>query len=89
MKKFSKILLTAALAVSSTFVSAADEVANLDELLQKLQQGKIAQTENNKQREAEFLAKRDQQNQILTDTIARRDAEVAKSARLETSFEEK
>lgn len=90
--KISKILLSALLATSTTMVfavSAADTpVANLDQLLLKLEQGKIAQTENNQRREDEFMQKRNEQSRILTDTISRRDAEAAASTALETQFEE-
>jgi biopolymer transport protein ExbB len=87
MKKFTKVLLAGLIGLSSSAAMASNEAASLDELLKKLEEGKIAQTEQNKAREAEFTQKVAQQDQLLKDAIRARDTEVATSARLETEFE--
>jgi len=87
MKKFTKVLLGALIGLSSSAALATGDVANLDALLKKLEEGKIAQTEQNQAREAEFTQKVAQQDQLLKNAIRARDNEVAKSAQLETDFE--
>lgn len=84
---FKKSAWMAAFAGFSLSVCAQNAV-NLDELLQQLEQGKIAQSEQNKQREAEFVAKRGEQDDLLKQAVATRTAEEKRSERLETQFEE-
>ena len=89
MKSITKVLFGAMIGLScATGVSANDDIASLDELLNKLEQGQIAQTAQNKAREAEFTAKVAQQDQLLKDAIRARDNEVNTSSQLETQFEE-
>lgn len=88
MKAIKSLLLSAVVATFAPVAMAQEGAANLDDLLQKLEQGKIAQTEQNKAREQEFISKRAEQDQILQNTIAARDEEVALSGRLETQYEE-
>ncbi len=87
MKAIKSIIACALFAVAPVAM-AQDSVANLDDLLQKLEQGKIAQTEQNKRREQEFISKRAEQDTILKQTIEARDNELALSGRLETQYEE-
>nr|WP_237742283.1 MotA/TolQ/ExbB proton channel family protein [Gayadomonas joobiniege] len=68
--------------------AAENNPVNLDELLTKLEQGQLFQNKQNAQREAEFMAKKDQQVQMLNDAAARRDQLVQRSENLETKFEE-
>ncbi|WP_370240973.1 MotA/TolQ/ExbB proton channel family protein [Marisediminitalea sp.] len=65
-----------------------ERALDLDALLKQLEEGKFAQTQQNKQREQEFLAKRAEQDQILRDTNTLRDNTLALSERLETQFEQ-
>lgn len=88
MKAIKSLLLSAIVAAVAPVAMAQDQAANLDDLLKKLEEGKIAQTEQNKQREQEFMSKRSEQDQILKDTIRARDEEVALSGRLENQYEE-
>jgi biopolymer transport protein ExbB len=86
----SKTLLT--LAATLTFAASvsaqSDTALDLDALLKQLEEGKFAQSQQNEQREQEFVAKRAEQDQILRDTRAQRDSMLAQSERLETQFEE-
>ncbi|GBL06304.1 MotA/TolQ/ExbB proton channel family protein [Glaciecola sp. KUL10] len=86
----SKTLLTLAATVTfAASVSAQSDTAlDLDALLKQLEEGKFAQSQQNEQREQEFVAKRAEQDQILRDTRAQRDSMLAQSERLETQFEE-
>lgn len=91
MKKFVKhILATAALSatLSAPVMAEAETAVNLDELLTKLEQGQLFQNQQNKQRESEFLAKKEQQVQMLNDAQARRNQLVKRSEELETTFEQ-
>lgn len=71
-------------------VAAAQEAKplDLDALLKQLEEGKVAQTEQNKAREREFMQRRAEQDQMLRDADARRTGELQRSERLETQFEE-
>ena len=86
LKKFSQAAILA-----TTFglsgAAMADEL-NLDALLKTLEQGQVAQTAENKAREAEFVAKRNEQDAALRKLTSDRNAQLTRSERLETSFEE-
>lgn len=91
MKKILNTVAAAAIAVSglSGFAPVqAQDAASLDQLLDQLAAGKIAQTEQNKQREAEFTAKRSQQDQMLRDARSERERQVQLSAQLEQNFQD-
>ncbi|TMP70373.1 energy transducer TonB, partial [Pseudoalteromonas ruthenica] len=66
----------------------AEEALNLDALLKTLEQGQAVQTEQNKAREADFRSKQDQQVAMLNALTNKRDGELNRSERLETTFEE-
>lgn len=79
------VVLPMMLAISSS-ISLAQEANNLDELLSQLEQGKIAQTEQNKAREAKFNAQVTQQQSMLNKIKSKRDAALRLSSELEQSF---
>lgn len=64
------------------------KVQSLDQLLELVRQGKTAETNEHRQREAEFLAKKNEQGQLLSNAKNTRVQEERKSERLETVFEE-
>lgn len=66
----------------------AQQATNLDDLLNQLEQGKIAQSKQNQSREAEFKAKVNQQQSMLNDIKSQRDAAIKMSSQLEQSFAE-
>ncbi len=68
--------------------SLAAEPMDLDSLLKTLEQGKAQQSVENKQREQAFMARQNEQVQMLKDTQAKRTAMLNESMRLETQFEE-
>jgi biopolymer transport protein ExbB len=86
MKTLNKILTAIALC-SFAVVTQAQQATNLDELLKQLEKGQIAQTQQNKEREAEFTAKKSQQNSLLNQAITSREKAVAKSTELEKSYQ--
>ncbi|MEI5637998.1 MULTISPECIES: MotA/TolQ/ExbB proton channel family protein [unclassified Pseudoalteromonas] len=87
LKKFTKTAI-----IATTFTLSANAFAeqalDLDSLLKTLEQGQAAQSAQNQQREAEFKAKQDQQMQMLNQLTVERNEALARSERLETSFEE-
>lgn len=80
-----------ALTFSVTLVSGASvaqQATNLDDLLNQLEQGKIAQSKQNQDRESEFKAKVNQQQTMLNDVKGQRDSAIKLSTQLEQSFAE-
>ena len=69
--QMTKLALFAA-SLSITGASIAAEPMNLDSLLKTLENGKSAQSEQNKQREQEFAARQNEQVQTLKNTQAKR-----------------
>ncbi|MEW6990042.1 MotA/TolQ/ExbB proton channel family protein [Colwelliaceae bacterium 6441] len=86
MKTLSKYLSAFAL-YSLVLTVNAQQATNLDDLLKQLEKGQIAQTEQNKAREAEFNAKKSQQDQLLKQAISRREQAVAQSTALENNYQ--
>ncbi|UTP73634.1 MotA/TolQ/ExbB proton channel family protein [Alteromonas sp. LMIT006] len=82
------ILAAVAVSVLSFSATANDRALDLDALLKQLEQGQFAQTQENKAREAEFVAKRAEQDRILRQTRNTRDNALKLSETLETQFEE-
>ena len=66
--------------------SMAQQATNLDDLLRQLEQGKIAQSEQNESREAEFKAKVNQQQTMLNSAKRQRDSAIKLSSQLEQNF---
>ena len=86
MKQLTQFLSLVILAVTVTS-AFAQQAASLDELLKKLEQGKIAQSQQNTEREAEFSAKKSEQNRLLAEAKDTRDSEITLSADLEAQFQ--
>ncbi|MBU2883772.1 MotA/TolQ/ExbB proton channel family protein [Psychrosphaera sp. B3R10] len=90
MIKFIKPALTAIIATGfACSVFAADEAKplNLDELLQRLEQGQLAQSQENKSREQRFLSQKTEQVKLLNESTTRRNNAIKTSEKLETQFE--
>ncbi|WP_462160001.1 MotA/TolQ/ExbB proton channel family protein [Pseudoalteromonas sp. GB56] len=87
VKKFTQGAAFVALAAMSS-ATLANDAMNLDALLKTLEQGKIAQSQENQQREKEFQARQSEQMQMLRSAEQSRNAKLQESERLETSFEE-
>lgn len=63
------------------------ESSSLDELLQLVEEGRVAETAWHRQREAEFTANRDRQQQLLREARQTKANEEARSERLEAQFQ--
>ncbi len=90
MKLLTKMTKMAVFAAGLGFAgsSLAAEPMDLDSLLKTLEQGNAQQSAENKQREEEFMARQNEQVQMLKDTQAKCTAMLNESERLETQFEE-
>ncbi|WP_425416034.1 MotA/TolQ/ExbB proton channel family protein [Pseudoalteromonas qingdaonensis] len=66
----------------------ANDAMDLDALLKTLQQGKIAQSQENQEREKAFQARQSEQLQMLRSAEQTRNAKLQESERLETAFED-
>jgi len=72
----------------SSMAQENERALDLDALLKQLEEGKFSQSQQNQAREREFVAQRSEQDRILRETLARRDALLQTSEQLETNFEE-
>ncbi len=90
MKPVMKMLgaLTLGALLSATTIAQEKNPVNLDQLLKQLEQGTLQQNKQNAQREKEFASKQAQQDSMLKDAEQNRNNELARSERLETTFEE-
>jgi biopolymer transport protein ExbB len=96
MKLTQKLTRIAALAFGlvpsilfSLSVSAAEDKAiDIDDLLAKLKKGQYQQSQENQQRESNFVKQKDQQQQLLASAVSDRDTQIALSDKLETNFED-
>lgn len=67
---------------------AAPRAASLDELLREVRGARARQREENQRREAEFRARKAEQERLLAEARAKRDAALARSNELEAAFDE-
>lgn len=67
---------------------AAESALNLDELLDNLKKGQYQQSQENRQREQQFVQQKAEQDNLLRQATRNRDNEVIRSEKLETNFEE-
>jgi biopolymer transport protein ExbB len=80
-------VIATSLTLSAPAVSQ-DAAKTLDELLNFVQQGKVSEERENKEREARFLSDKNQQAALLAEAKNTRAIEEARSADLEKIFEE-
>lgn len=78
----------AALSISVSAMAQNDRALDLDALLKQLEEGQFAQSEQNKQREQDFLQQRAEQDRMLEEARQKRNNLLAQSEKLETQFEE-
>ena len=85
MKNF-KIII-ALISLVSIPAYSQQSANTIDQLLDRVQQGKLSDTKENQQRETEFRQKRDQQEQMLADAETTKVNEEIRSSELEALFE--
>ncbi|SET45764.1 outer membrane transport energization protein ExbB (TC 2.C.1.1.1) [Thalassotalea agarivorans] len=86
-QRINKTIAAFGLIALPAFAIAEQQAANLDQLLKQLEQGKIAQTKQNQQREADFKARVAEQDNMLKNARTERDNAIATSTALEQSFQ--
>jgi len=86
MKLVTKVLSALVLG-SIANLTLAQDATNLDQLLSQLEKGQIAQSKENQQREAEFDARKAEQDQMLASARNTRDNAVNLSTDLEATFQ--
>ena len=80
-------IIIAMIALISIPAYAQQSANTIDQLLDRVQQGKLSDNKENQQRESEFRQKRDQQEQMLADAETTKVNEENRSAELEALFE--
>ncbi len=85
---FAKRILAVAAAglFASSLAVAQDKATSLEDLLKMVQQDKIAESKEHKQREAQFRKEKSQQQSLLNQAKKTREDEEARSARLEQTY---
>mgnify|MGYP001389440731 FL=1 len=86
-KSVAAVFMLAFILVTNISSAAPQQPLNLDQLLQQLQQGKFAQSQENQQREARFKAEAAAQERLLREAMAEREQLEHLSERLERQFE--
>ncbi|MDX1480927.1 MAG: MotA/TolQ/ExbB proton channel family protein [Woeseiaceae bacterium] len=88
MKRITTIIAAGVFALGIGTASAQDEAASMAELLRLIEQGQARDSQEARQREAQFAQQRNQQQQLLNQARAERTRLENESARLENLFEE-
>ncbi|WNZ55997.1 MotA/TolQ/ExbB proton channel family protein [Microbulbifer sp. MKSA007] len=83
-----RVLIAAAAGLISFSAVAQEKAASLDDLLKMVQQSKVAESKEHKQREAEFRRQKANQNALLNQAKNTRTAEEKRSADLEKKYQE-
>jgi len=73
--------------IASMNVSAQSSLSSLDDLLKRVQTGRITENTANKKREQDFIRNKGKQQQLLADANRERAALEAQSTRMEAAFE--
>jgi biopolymer transport protein ExbB len=83
-----KVVLSAiAFIMVSATAMAQEPATNLDDLLKRVEQGRVSETKEHKEREARFLSDKAGQDRLLREAKDKRTAEERRSERLEGNFE--
>jgi biopolymer transport protein ExbB len=88
MKRLSIIIAAGLLSLAMGVVNAQDDAASMSELLNLIEQGQARDSQEARQREAEFSQQRNQQQNLLNRARAERTRQENESARLEQLFED-
>jgi len=89
MKRITLIIASALLALGANVAVAQDDsAASMSELLRLIEQGQARDSQEARQREAQFAQQRNQQQNLLNQARAERTRQENESARLEGQFQE-
>ncbi len=88
MKQIKTIVFAVAAALLFSVPAVAQEASSLSELLRQIERGETADTAEARRREAEFRSRQSEQQQLLNQAIAERDAARALGERLSSQYDE-
>ncbi len=88
MKKIISIIAVGLLAFGTASAQDDEQAASMEELLRLIQQGQASDSQEARQREAEFTTQRNRQQALLNEARAERTRQENESARLEQLFED-
>jgi len=88
MKGLTLIITAGLLSLGAGVANAQEDAASMSELLNLIEQGQARDSQENRQREAQFQQQRNQQQNLLNRARAERTRQENESARLEQLFEE-
>ena len=88
MKRITTIIAAGLLTLGLGTANAQDDAASMSELLNLIEQGQARDSQEARQREAQFQQQRNQQQTLLNRARAERTRQENISARLEQTFEE-
>ena len=88
MKLARVVAIAAALAAQCLLVNGALAAGSLEELLEKTRNARAEQAQANRAREKEFLARRDEQSQLVEKAVRERDAAEAVSQQLSAQYDQ-
>jgi len=88
MNRFHRFLALVAAVLLLAPAAGLAQSKSLDDLLKEVRAGRRADSELNKKREAEFQAKKSEQQKLLNNARAERKRQEARSTKLEASFQE-
>ena len=88
MKRLTLIITAGLLSLGAGVANSQEDAASMAELLKLIEQGQARDSQENRQREAQFQQQRNQQQNLLNRARAERTRQENESARLEQLFEE-
>ena len=88
MRAIIQFLLLSLLSFPVLALHSSEKPTNLDELFEQVKHDRVTEQEQNQQREATFIAKRNQQAELLAGAKAQLAGQEARTAQLNTTFQE-
>jgi biopolymer transport protein ExbB len=88
MKRITSIIAAGLLVFGAGAVQAQDDARSMQQLLELIQQGQARDSQEARQREAEFARRKNEQQNLLNQARAERNRQEQESARLEQLFED-
>ena len=87
MKRITTIIAASLLVFGAGSVQAQDSAPSMQQLLELIQQGQSRDSQEARQREAEFARRKNEQQNLLNQARAERNRQEGESERLEQLFE--
>ena len=88
MKRITTIIAAGLLVFGAGSVQAQDDARSMQQLLELIQQGQARDSQEARQREAEFARRKNEQQNLLNQARAERNRQEGESERLEQAFED-